>query len=361
MRRALAWLALPVLLAVAVGLVLTPVLAQTVVRMFGTQTDSTITAVAVDSSGRINVTLGSGSVACANGGTGITSYAVGDLIYASAAPCTLSKLADVATGQVLVSGGVGVAPAYSATPTVTTLTAIQNSIAAVATDGLISQNTQASTVLVTAQQSPRLRFAGTGWDSDDAISRTADMWVQLLPSTGTTIASALQIQQSIAGGGATTPFSLSNGGSLTIGGTLNAGTNVVAASTGAFLLGSRGGLAASADGVFNLANNATTGCTSVSIGADLVYGCAVPTITSGFSTSTPAIAGRASSFAVTIKTTPGVTGLVAFNQTFTNVPSVTCSNTITANLVQAVPTVTTVVLNGVWVNGDIIRCAAIGY
>ncbi len=33
----------------------------------------------------------------------------------------LSKLADVATGQVLVSGGVGVAPAWSASPTITTL------------------------------------------------------------------------------------------------------------------------------------------------------------------------------------------------------------------------------------------------
>jgi len=56
----------------------------------------------------------------ANGGTGLTSYAVGDLIYASGAT-VLSKLADVAVGQVLVSGGVGVAPAWSATPTLTSL------------------------------------------------------------------------------------------------------------------------------------------------------------------------------------------------------------------------------------------------
>lgn len=57
----------------------------------------------------------------ASGGTGISSYAIGDLLYASGTT-TLSKLADVATGSVLVSGGVGVAPAYSATPTVTSLT-----------------------------------------------------------------------------------------------------------------------------------------------------------------------------------------------------------------------------------------------
>lgn len=45
------------------------------------------------------------------GGTGIASYTVGDLLYASGAT-TLSKLADVGTGNVLLSGGVGVAPAW---------------------------------------------------------------------------------------------------------------------------------------------------------------------------------------------------------------------------------------------------------
>lgn len=67
------------------------------------------------------VTL-AGTLVAANGGTGQSSYAVGDILYASTTTA-LSKLADVATGSVLVSGGVGAAPAYSATPTVTSLTA----------------------------------------------------------------------------------------------------------------------------------------------------------------------------------------------------------------------------------------------
>ena len=46
-----------------------------------------------------------------NGGTGINTYTIGDILYASAAT-TLSKLADVATGNALISGGVGVAPSY---------------------------------------------------------------------------------------------------------------------------------------------------------------------------------------------------------------------------------------------------------
>lgn len=56
------------------------------------------------------------TVPVANGGTGITSYVVGDIIYA-ASTSTMAALADVAVNQVLVSGGVGVAPAYSGTPT----------------------------------------------------------------------------------------------------------------------------------------------------------------------------------------------------------------------------------------------------
>ena len=47
----------------------------------------------------------------ANGGTGQSSYAVGDLLYASTTTA-VSKLADVATGNALISGGVGVAPAW---------------------------------------------------------------------------------------------------------------------------------------------------------------------------------------------------------------------------------------------------------
>ena len=53
----------------------------------------------------------SGTLIAANGGTGFASYAVGDLLYASTTTA-LSKLADVATGNALISGGVGVAPSW---------------------------------------------------------------------------------------------------------------------------------------------------------------------------------------------------------------------------------------------------------
>ncbi len=53
----------------------------------------------------------SGILKAINGGTGIGSYTVGDLLYANTT-LTLAKLADVATGNALISGGVGVAPSY---------------------------------------------------------------------------------------------------------------------------------------------------------------------------------------------------------------------------------------------------------
>jgi len=65
-------------------------------------TDSNITGTAA------NVT---GIVAAANGGTGLSSYTAGDLIYA-ASSSTLATLADVATGSALISGGVGAAPSW---------------------------------------------------------------------------------------------------------------------------------------------------------------------------------------------------------------------------------------------------------
>ena len=52
-----------------------------------------------------------GVVAAAKGGTGQSGYAIGDLLYASGT-AALSKLAAVATGNVLLSGGAATAPTW---------------------------------------------------------------------------------------------------------------------------------------------------------------------------------------------------------------------------------------------------------
>jgi hypothetical protein len=51
------------------------------------------------------------TIAATVGGTGQTSYAVGDILFANTTT-SLSKLAGVATGNALISGGIGAAPSY---------------------------------------------------------------------------------------------------------------------------------------------------------------------------------------------------------------------------------------------------------
>jgi hypothetical protein len=63
-----------------------------------------------------NKTLGSNTtfssaIGVGSGGTGLTSYTTGDLIYANSSS-SLAKLLDVDVGNVLISGGVGANPSY---------------------------------------------------------------------------------------------------------------------------------------------------------------------------------------------------------------------------------------------------------
>ena len=58
-----------------------------------------------------------------SGGTGLTSYAVGDLLYADGS-ASLAKLAAVATGNVLRSGGVATAPAWGKVDLTTDVTGV---------------------------------------------------------------------------------------------------------------------------------------------------------------------------------------------------------------------------------------------
>jgi hypothetical protein len=77
----------------------------------GSQWLNAISTAGVPSSSQPAFSDISGTATAAQGGTGQSSYAIGDLLYASGATA-LSKLADVATGKVLRSGGVATAPAW---------------------------------------------------------------------------------------------------------------------------------------------------------------------------------------------------------------------------------------------------------
>jgi len=76
-------------------------------------TDNGLTASKPVFTNASKVLVSTGTMPVDQGGTGLASYAIGDLLYASTTTA-LSKLADVATGSYLASGGVGVAPAWAA-------------------------------------------------------------------------------------------------------------------------------------------------------------------------------------------------------------------------------------------------------
>ncbi len=50
-------------------------------------------------------------ISAAYGGTGLSSYTIGDIVYATGTT-TIGKLADIATGNALLSGGIGALPSY---------------------------------------------------------------------------------------------------------------------------------------------------------------------------------------------------------------------------------------------------------
>ena len=92
------------------------------------------------------------AIPATDGGTGLVLYAVGDLLYADTTT-TLAKLADIAAGSYLRSGGVSTAPVWS------TLT-LPN--AATIGDILAATGTNATGVIGAVAVGRLLRSAGTG-------------------------------------------------------------------------------------------------------------------------------------------------------------------------------------------------------
>ena len=142
--------------------------------------------------------------------------------------------------------------------------------------------------------------------------------------------------QQINNGGYSTIGTWSNTGNYTSAGGITAGSTVSATTT----------------------VNATTNYLSA---AAIAYNGSAATYTSGFSTTTPTVTGKASAFNVLIAATPGVTGTVTFATAFTNVPSCACNNSTIANACFVAPTTTTAVVTGIWTDGNTLRVICLGY
>jgi len=93
------------------------VAATIVVVQYGTANGGKQFATTFKATDTINTTamnwfqVTSGTVPATTGGTGLTSYTIGDLLYADTTT-SLAKLADVAVNNVLISGGTSAAPSW---------------------------------------------------------------------------------------------------------------------------------------------------------------------------------------------------------------------------------------------------------
>lgn len=108
------------------------------------------------------------------------------LVVVIGAGVTLSARQDTTTLLALFlrdlrSGSIGGSQLWSA------LTLTKPAIATTSTDSLTVTNTTAATVGATVQMSPRTRWIGRGWDTDDAVSRSVSFFEEALPVTGNTV------------------------------------------------------------------------------------------------------------------------------------------------------------------------------
>lgn len=164
-----------------------------------------------------------GTLIAANGGTGYASYAVGDILFAGTTT-TFSKLADVATGNALISGGVGVAPSYGKiglTTHVSGVLPIANggtNSTATATAGGIGYGTGTAHAYSAAGTVGQILISGgTGaptWStvSSSLVSSFSAGTTGFTPSTATTGAITLAGVLSIANGGTNSTATPTAGG-----------------------------------------------------------------------------------------------------------------------------------------------------
>ena len=204
----------------------------------------------VSSWGKVGLTTHvSGTLGATNGGTGLAAYTTGDLIYANSGT-TLAALADVAAGRYLRSGGVGVAPLWS--------TAI---LPNTATAGDILHATAANTYgnLAAVAAGSYLRSNGVG---------AAPIWsTTLLPNTATT-GDVLSVSAA------------------------NTYANIAAVAVGQVFV---------SQGVGTLpAWSTALQISTLNLGTNLTFSNAAPTISAGFGAGAAVTAGTTASFRVDV-------------------------------------------------------------
>ena len=233
----------------------------------GGTTGLTLTGGPITSSGTL--TLG-GTLAAVNGGTGQSSYVIGNVLYASTTTA-LSKLAIGTTGQVLtVAAGI---PSW-ATPTTGTVTSVGF------TGGIVS--------VATATTTPALTVAGTS--GGIPYFSSASTWAT---------SAALAANALVIGGGAgVAPSTITTGTGVATALGVNVGTAGSFVANGDALGTPSSGTVTNLTGTASININGTVGATTTNTGAFTTLSASSTVSGTGFSTylaSPPAIGGTAPS------------------------------------------------------------------
>lgn len=312
-----------------------------------------------------------GALGVANGATGISSYTIGDVIYASGAT-TLSKLIDVSAGSFLRSGGVATAPAWSTTKWTNAATtgdllyasasnqyANLSDVAAgsyLRSGGVTTAPVWSTTTLPNSATTGDLLYAS----ASNVYSNLADVATgRVLSSGGVGVAPAWLTNPSSTTFEVSTAF-IGPGTEATAGVIRLANTSTIAArnngDSGNYTL-----LTSNASDQVVLGSTNAAGLKYTDGTRSLFWQTAAPTISSGFGTA-PSIAGNDSAFKVTVGAGGDTTGVVLFNQTWSTAPvCMVQDETTSSHRLSPQPTTTQITIDGTTSASDVLAVMCIGY
>ncbi len=290
----------------------------------------------------------SGALIATNGGTGLTSYTVGDILVANTTT-TLTQLSDISTGNALISGGSGVAPSWGKIGLTTHISGtlgVTNGgtgLNSATTGGMIyasGTNTYSALAIGTTGQILSIAGGIPSWVSYGGTNTllyttaastlasitTANNSVLItggtgIPSLSSTIPSA--VQANITGLGTVTSGTLSTG-SVIAGVTITLGSD---ASYDTYYRNSSGVLTRLANGTTGQVLSATTSAAPswISVG---VFPYKAETSTYSISAATDyTIDCTSGSFTVTLPTAVGITGQIFVIKKSSNGTTITLATT----------------------------------
>jgi fibronectin-binding autotransporter adhesin len=235
-----------------------------------------------------------GTLNAANGGTGQSSYTIGDLLYASGSTA-LSKLAGVATGNVLLSGGTGTAPSWGKIG----LTTHVSGILPVANGGTNSSSASGTALdnITGFSGTGLIRRTGAGtYTFGTAVSLTTEITGTLPVGNGGTGATTLTLNGVLYGNGTSAVQITAQGGTNTVL-TANGGAPSFSATPTLTSLTTTGDIAVNGG---DLTTTSTTATLFNTTATTLNIGQAATTVSFGATTGTATFRNATSAFDGTI-------------------------------------------------------------